>query len=81
MGPFDTPVNIGSTNSLKFNPIKPSEDPNVSFRDMLSRRSNQVMTPEQRQKSSLSTQNQDYWGTQTYSDTPPFTPNFFKIMR
>jgi hypothetical protein len=90
MGPFDTPVNIGSTNSLKFNPIKPSEDPNVSFRDMLSRRSNQVMTSEQRrmneiqsrrQMNLLPTQDENFWGTQAYSDTPPFTPNFSKIMR
>ena len=90
IGPSDTPVNLNNAGSLSFNPMKPSEDPNVSFRDMLSRRSNQVMTPEQRRRneiqsrrqgSFLPTQDENFWGTENYSDSPFNTPNFLKIIR
>jgi hypothetical protein len=83
-------TDLSGTNSLSFNPMKPSEDPNVSFRDMLSRRSNQVMTPEQRRRneiqsrrqgSFLPTQDENFWGTENYSDSPFNTPNFLKIIR
>lgn len=73
-----------------FIPQKPSEDPNISFRDMLSRRNIQAMTPEQRrrnevqsqrQMSALPIQDENYWGTENLSDSPFSTPNFLKIIR